>query len=678
MQKDANNVASDAISAETYGSKNLKRIGVILQRGILILMIACFPCWALFINIKDILLESACPLVQMAGAIGWMTKVLRCLLVLVLLLAESDGIAYVRRIGEMENSTQLSSNNVAQTPGTCGNLFLRKIRRLKPTNFWQEAKCISKLAGPVFLSQLMIFLISFVSTVFCGHLGKVELDAVSLAAMVITGAGMAIGMGLSGTCDTLISQTYGSKNLKRIGVILQRGILILMIACFPCWALFINIEHILLACKQSPAVAKLAQLYVEMFIPGLPAVFLYDLEIRYLQSQGIIMPQILTGFIANILNAVINYLLLFVLNLGVPGSAAANVASQYCQAILLFGYIRWKKLYVGTWTGWSTECLQEWGHFTRLAILSMLMLCGEWWAYDSGILFAGLVNEVELGAQGIIFYILGITYRISLGYSVAATVLVGNALGASNPQQAMNSAKVALCCIGCIALAMSVIIAATKDVLGYIFTSDKEIVHLVSKILPLCAVLLWIHCISTTCGGVLRGAGKQKLGAICVLLAYYLIGLPVGISLMFAAKIGAMGFWSGLVICIFLQLVCFLVVIYRMNWNEASDEALVNAGVMRDVDTPTRTSAGQTQYLSTGKKEINGAVNPIPNVCESEQETNKERVTDESSIVDTGVTTVGEILSTKQLIIRRGLAFLSGPLILAIGLVIHFILTKGP
>ncbi|GCC43768.1 hypothetical protein chiPu_0027944, partial [Chiloscyllium punctatum] len=72
----------------------------------------------------------------------------------------------------------------------------------------------------------------------------------------------------------------------------------------------------------------------------------------------------------------------------------------------------------------------------------------------------------------------------------------------------------------------------------------------------------------------------------------------------------------------------------------------------------------------------NRAVNPIPDVCQSEPQIKEHRVMDEASIVDTGVTVAGEILSTKQLIIRRGLAFLSGPLILAIGLVIHFTLSK--
>ncbi|XP_067866014.1 multidrug and toxin extrusion protein 1-like [Heterodontus francisci] len=576
----------------------------------------------------------------------------------------------------MENSMQLSSDNVTQTRGTCCNLLLRKIRRLIPINFWQEVKCVSRLAVPIFLTQLMIFLINVVSSAFCGHLGKVELDAVSLASAVISVSGITIGMGLSIACDTLISQTYGSKNLERIGVILQRGILILMITCFPCWAIFINIEHILLAIKQSPAVAKLTQLYVMIFIPGLPATFLYELEIRYLQNQGIILPQLFTGFIANIFNAIINYLFLFVLMLGVPGSAAANVVSQYCQVILLFVYIRWKKLYVGTWAGWSTDSLQEWGHFIRLAIPSMFMLCIDWWTYYIGTFLAGFINEVQLGAQTIIFQILTVMCMIALGYSVAVTVHVGNALGARNPKQAVNSVKVALCCIGCIALVNAVIIGAIKDVVGYIFTNDKEIVHLVAEVIPLCAALHWVNSMATVSGGVLRGTGKQKLGAVGNLVGFCLFGLPIGISLMFAQKLGVIGLWSGIFIGVAGQLVFFLIVIYRINWSEASDEALVNAGVMKDGHTSNIASGGQTQYRSTEVDTGNRAVVPMPNVCQMEQNIDKDRVTDESSILDTGVTTVGEILSTKQLIIRRGLAFLSGPLVLAIGLVIHFILTK--
>lgn len=53
-------------------------------------------------------------------------------------------------------------------------------------------------------------------------------------------------------------KSFGGKNQKRLGIILQRGILILMLCCFPCWAIFINTERILLLLKQDPEVSRSA------------------------------------------------------------------------------------------------------------------------------------------------------------------------------------------------------------------------------------------------------------------------------------------------------------------------------------------------------------------------------------------------------------------------------------
>lgn len=53
-----------------------------------------------------------------------------------------------------------------------------------------------------------------------------------------------------------VMQTFGAKNLLRVGVILQRAIIILLLFCLPCWGLLINAEAILLCLGQEAEVAR--------------------------------------------------------------------------------------------------------------------------------------------------------------------------------------------------------------------------------------------------------------------------------------------------------------------------------------------------------------------------------------------------------------------------------------
>ncbi|NWW15687.1 S47A2 protein, partial [Falcunculus frontatus] len=133
--------------------------------------------------------------------------------------------------------------------------------------------------------------------------------------------------------------------------------------------------------------------------------------------------------------------------------------------------------------GWSRECLVDWGSFIWLAVPGMVMMCIEWWTFEIGSFLAGLISVVELGAQSVIYELASVAYMVPLGISVAASVRVGNALGAGDVVQAKTSCITALLCTGLFAVVVAALLGSLRNLVGYIFTNDTEIISLVSKVM---------------------------------------------------------------------------------------------------------------------------------------------------------------------------------------------------
>ncbi|CDR01112.1 unnamed protein product [Oncorhynchus mykiss] len=98
--------------------------------------------------------------------------------------SKSNAVAVNVVNGHSKSDEASVTESTVESPVFCCGC-LRRIRGWIPVHYKEEIGQILKLTGPVVISQLMIFLISFVSTVFCGHLGKTELAGVALAIAVI-------------------------------------------------------------------------------------------------------------------------------------------------------------------------------------------------------------------------------------------------------------------------------------------------------------------------------------------------------------------------------------------------------------------------------------------------------------------------------------------------------------
>ncbi|XP_032803354.1 multidrug and toxin extrusion protein 1 [Petromyzon marinus] len=558
----------------------------------------------------------------------------------------------------------------------CGNLCgggrCRALSRFVPVNWKNELREVAMLAVPVTVSSFLIFCISMVSTVFCGHLGKIELDSVMLASAVINITAIAVGVGMSLACDTLMSQAFGAKNLHEVGVILQRGIIILMLSCCPCWALFLNIRPFLLTIGQDPEVARLASLYVLICIPALPAIFLYQLESKYLQNQSITMPQVYTGLLMNGLNALFNYIFIYVMDMGVPGSAVAYVISNYSQSILLFVYIRVRGLHRNTWAGWSWDCLQNWGVFMRLALPSLVMVCMEWWAYEVGIFLTGVLGVLEQASQAVTYQLITITYMIPLGLSVAVNVRVGNALGAGRPEQANNSAKVVMICIGFMELLNAVILVAGRHVVAYVFTTAHDVIDMVAAIMPVCAAYQLFEGIVVVSGGILRGGGRQKVGAVANFMGYNVFSLPIGISLMFCTSLRVIGLWIGMLVGLVMLCIFMIFYVCQLDWKAMANEAQERSGIgvkpqnveeQQDVDKDMNGLSGLPAEHDSSEMSPEVIVLPLNGIDSNADMEGLEELNAPRHLLPA--------ITLRQLLLRRSLAVLLSLAVLAAGITVR-------
>jgi multidrug resistance protein, MATE family len=84
-----------------------------------------------------------------------------------------------------------------------------------------------------------------------------------------------------------------------------------------------------------------------------------------------------------------------------------------------------------------------------------------------------------------------------------------------------------------------------------IFNDDERDVRLTAKTLPFVALFQIADGLNGSCGGSLRGIGRQEVEAAVNIISYYCGALPLGIWLAFHGW-GLPGLWLGQCIALYL------------------------------------------------------------------------------------------------------------------------------
>ena len=468
--------------------------------------------------------------------------------------------------------------------------FRRKLTAVLSLWVVREFVILHKLAIPNILAFTLTNFAPFLTVMFAGHISSEDkfLDGTSIALSFANVTGNAFSIGLSSGLETLCSQSYGAKRYRQSGLYFQKSLLIHFLLCLPLAALWINTENLLLLLHQDTQVAGVAGQFMSVYFLSLPALQITFLALKLLQSHNYIFPQIVIILFGLTTNAIGQYLLVSVFHFGIIGSAVALTVCQYVTAVGYIMYIRFSHLYRQTWGSWRMECLHDWWHYLKYGIPGMLMLCVEWLSFESGYFSIGAFApspRIELGVYSVVFNIADIIFSVAWGYTISATVRVGNLLGQNEPQNARRATYLMFVLVFITGSTQCVVIYFPRNWLASLFTKDACILAGSAWPIAVVAVFQIVDGFQAVAGGVLKGCGKQAIGAVINTITFQFLSLPLAFYLAFGLKWYTAGFWVGLAIGILIHGVGYGIALCCVDWEKTAETALRNAGVLTEKES---------------------------------------------------------------------------------------------
>ena len=226
--------------------------------------------------------------------------------------AAADGIANLSETTPLLGDPELPYGG-QDAPETLNKKWEEAVAAGKIKTTWQrEAKVLSRYSLPLIVTFLLQYSLTVASIFTVGHLGTVELGAVSLASMTANITGYAVYQGLATSLDTLCAQAYGSGRKKLVGLQMQRMIYFLWVITVPIGIIWLCAEPILMIIVPEKDVAILAGQYLKIILIGAPGYACFESGKRYTQAQGLFSASLYVLLICAPLNALMNWLFVWV------------------------------------------------------------------------------------------------------------------------------------------------------------------------------------------------------------------------------------------------------------------------------------------------------------------------------------------------------------------------------
>lgn len=400
------------------------------------------------------------------------------------------------------------------------------------------------------LQSLLQTFINMLDTIMIGRLGSVEIAAVGLGNSFFFVLNMIL-FGITSGGGVFIAQFWGKKDIKGIrkslGIMLVLAVVVS--AIFNILAILIP-EQIMHLYSPDPDVIAVGADYLRVvsFSYIITAIsFAYTLAFR--GTEHVKLPFVATG-VSLVVNAVFNYIFIFILGWGVQGAGAATVISRLTEMFILifFSYAR-KYEPCGRLKELFSFDLSFVGRFVKIAL--PVIINESFWGLGTSVnnaIFAHAGTD-SITAYNIVNTISQLTWVFCMGFGNGNGVIIGKKIGEGEQETARVYAKRSLWFMPLVGACVGIFLWPLSKTLPFFFNVSPEIIKTACNMI---IVLICMYPFNSMCMnwivGVCRAGGDTTFAALVEILVMWGISIPLGAVAAFVWHLPAVWIYACLLI----------------------------------------------------------------------------------------------------------------------------------
>jgi len=327
---------------------------------------------------------------------------------------------------------------------------------------------------------MAVFLVDFVDMIFISMLGKAELAAAVGYAGAILFFTSSFGIGMAISAGALVARALGSGDAElaqqRATHALIYGVIFGAIFAFVVW---LNLETLARLMGATGETLDLAVSYLSIIIPSLPLLLMGMVGGAILRAHGDARRAMMATVWGGAVNAVLDPILIFGLDLELTGAALASVAARI--AIAIFGVLPIIRYYGGfgrpTLKGLAAD-LPPVATIAAPAILTQLATpIGQAYVTRSMAEF----GEAAVAGMAIVARMTPVAFGVLFALSGAVGPIIGQNFGARQTDRVRGAFRDAIIFTALVVVFISVVLFFLRGPIVSLFDADgitKELIFL--------------------------------------------------------------------------------------------------------------------------------------------------------------------------------------------------------